>query len=329
MTRLMQAPARRLGPARPALAGLIPYLLVLVLFVINLATIQGFGSKANIIGLLVLSSFLGLASVGQTLAVIIGAVDLSIPAVIGMSDVVLTQLYGSGWPFCRVGLLLLGLVAVIGAVNALATVLLRVHSLIVTLGTGLIITGAVLTWRPGSTTGNVPAWLTSSVSAIGRTGPVPVPEVLVLWAGISLLVIAFQRWMRIGWEIYATGSNPVAAPLARIRTTRAIVAVFIISALFATTTGVLLAGYSGAANEEVGNPYLFETLTAVVIGGTSLIGGRGGYGRTIAGTLVLSELTVLLVGVGFGSAMQQAMLGILILILVLIFGRETHISLKV
>jgi ribose transport system permease protein len=102
--------------------------------------------------------------------------------------------------------------------------------------------------------------------------------------------------------------------------------VFVIAAVFAAMTGVFFAGFSGGADANVGNPYLFETLTAIVIGGTSLLGGRGGYGRTVVGVLVLTQLTTLLVGAGFNSSMQEALLGILIVLLVGAYGREPHVA---
>jgi ribose transport system permease protein len=120
----------------------------------------------------------------------------------------------------------------------------------------------------------------------------------------------------------------VAARLAHVRTTKAFVVVFVISAICAAVVGVLFAGFSGTADATVGDPYLFQTLTAVVIGGTSLLGGRGGYGRTVAGALVLSELTTLLVGQGYSASLQEALLGVLVVLLVAVFGRESHVSMK-
>ena len=157
-----------------------------------------------------------------------GAVDLSVPAVIGLSDVVITQLYGAGWSFFTASLVVLGLALGIGVLNALATVYLRVHSLITTIGMGLVITGGVLTWRSGFITGSVPAWLTHAVSPIGTTGPIAVPTVVFVWLGISIVAIFFQRRARLGRELYALGSNPVAAPLAKVRGTWTFIVVFCI-----------------------------------------------------------------------------------------------------
>lgn len=325
-------------PERPAwasalnlntLVAIAPYLLVPALFAVGAITIDGYASKASIISLLVLSAFLGLASLGQTLTVIVGGVDLSIPAVIGLADVVITQLYGDHWSFALATLLIVGISILIGAANAVASMALRVHPLIVTLGMGLIVTGGVLSWSHASISGTVPNWLVESVSVVGKTGPLPIPGVVVLWAVLSLLAIVFMRRSRLGREVYATGANPVAARLALVRTRWALIAVFAASAVFAAIVGILFAGYSGAADDSVGQPYLFETITAVVVGGTSLLGGRGGYGRTIAGALIISQLTTLLIGFGFGPSMQEVLLGVLIVLLVVIYGRETHISSRI
>ena len=309
-----------------SLAGLIPYLLVPLLFAVGAATIQGYASKDSLLSLLLLSSLLGLASLGQTFCVIVGGVDLSIPAVIGLADVVITQLYGSGWSFWTAAAVILVIAASIGAANALISIVLGVHPLVITLGTGLIVTGAVLSWHHQAVTGTVPQWLITAVTVIGKTGPIPLPAITVIWIGISILAILFQRFTRLGREIYATGANPIAARLAHVRTTWVWVMAFAISAVFAAITGIFFAGFSGSADASVGDPYLFETLTAIVVGGTSLLGGRGGYGRTIVGVIVITQLTTILVGAGSGPAMQEALLGIVVVVLVALYGREPRVA---
>jgi ribose transport system permease protein len=306
--------------------GLVPYLLVPALFAVGAASIPGYASKGSIYSLLVLSSLLGLASLGQTLCVVVGGVDLSIPAVIGLADVVITQLYGSGWSFWTATLVILAIALAIGAANALISIVLGVHSLVITLGTGLVVAGGVLTWHHSAVTGTVPQWLITSVQVIGKTGPIPLPAIVVIWIVITVLTILFQRFTRLGREIYATGANPVAARLAHVRTTWVWVAAFAISALFAAITGIFFAGFSGGADASVGDPYLFETLTAIVVGGTSLLGGRGGYGRTVVGVLVITQLTTILIGQGSSAAMQEALLGLVVIALVALYGREPRVS---
>ena len=128
-----------------------------------------------------------------------------------------------------------------------------------------------------------------------------------------------------GRRLYALGSNPRAARLALVDPVRTWTITFALSAGFAALAGILLLGFSGSAYAAVGAPYLFQTVAAVVIGGTVLIGGRGGYLGTVAGALCLIELTTVLVGLGLQPPLVQSTLGVAIVVLVSIYGREPHV----
>jgi ribose transport system permease protein len=307
----------------------LPYILVPVLFILSVIFISGYFSKASIISLLILASLLGLSSLGQTMTIIAGGIDLSIPAVIGLSDIIVTQLYYKHWSLPVIFLLIAALAILIGTISAVASVLLRVHSLITTFGMSLIVSGIALEWSNGAVTGAVPGWLTSSVSVIGKTGPIPIPAVIIVWAVASVLAVFFMNRTRIGRETYALGANAVAARLATVRSTWVQIVVFSISALCAALVGIFFAGYSGIPDPTVGEPYFFLTITAVMIGGTSLLGGRGGYLRTVMGALIVAELTTLLVGVGFSASFQELALGILVILLTSTYGRELKLAAKI
>ena len=308
----------------------LPYILVPVLFILSVIFIAGYFSKASIISLLILASLLGLSSLGQTMTIIAGGIDLSIPAVIGLSDIIVTQLYNDNWSLPVIFLVHRRAGRSSSARSArVASVLLRVHSLITTFGMSLIVSGVALEWSNGAVTGAVPGWLTSSVSAIGKTGPIPIPAIIFVWAVASVLAVVFMRRTRVGRETYALGANAVAARLATVRSTWVQVVVFSISALCAAMVGVFFAGYSGIPDPTVGEPYFFQTITAVVIGGTSLLGGRGGYLRTVLGALIVAELTTLLVGVGFSASFQELALGILVIVLTSSYGRELKVAAKI
>lgn len=306
-------------------AAAIPFLLAGALFVIGGAVIQGFASIPNLRSLLVLGSFLGIACIGQTFVVLLGGIDLSIPAVIGMADVITTHLYGQGHSFVMVAGVVLGMSLVVGLINGIATRLLKAHSLIVTLATNSIVLGAVLIITQGKNSGTVPSWLTQAASPIGKTGPLPVPPIIVVWAVLTAGAIFLQRRTTFGRRLYACGTNPLAAKLALVRSPVVWTAAFALSAVCAAGAGVLLAGFSGGADPNVGASYLFTTVAAVVVGGTSLIGGRGGYGRTVAGVLLITVVTTLLIGVGANDQVQQMMLGFLIVLMVGIYGRQAHV----
>jgi ribose transport system permease protein len=128
-----------------------------------------------------------------------------------------------------------------------------------------------------------------------------------------------------GRRLYALGSNLKAAELALVRPVAMWTVTFALSAMFAALAGILLLGFTGSSSATVGTPYLFQTVSAVVIGGTALIGGRGGFVGTVAGAVVLIELRTLLIGMGLSESMVQASLGVLILALVAAYGRDQHI----
>lgn len=303
----------------------IAYLLILALFAVSSYTIPGYGSWISIKSMLVVAAFLGIASIGQTLTILLGGIDLSIPAVIGLANVLAVRWYGAGLPFPLVVVAILLLGAALGAANALISRALRAHPLLVTLGASFIILGAVLVYTEGQTVGTVPDYLLMAVSPAGSTGPVPLPFIVLLWLTLTLAIPAFERRTVFGRFLFATGANEPAARLSLVPVTGLWVAAFAASGTCAALAGILLAGFSGAADASVGQPYLFQTVAAVVVGGTALLGGSGGYARTFAGAILITQITTLLIGLGFSERFQQIMLGLLIIILVAFYGRESAV----
>jgi ribose transport system permease protein len=305
------------------------YAVAIVLLLLIALRLPGILTPIGILSLLVLAAVLGIAAVGQTMTVVVGGIDISIPAVIGMADVLLAYLNANGWPFVAIVALILVIAAIIGALNGVISNALNLHPLVVTLATGSIVSGGVLEVTHGRPGGSVPSFVSAAVSPIGHTWIVPLPASIVLWIAIGVLVIAIQQRSVIGRRIYALGANSLAARLALIRPGEVRAITYALSAVCAAVTGILLGGFSGGASADVGSPYLFSTVTAVVVGGTSLLGGRGGYGRTIAGVLITTEITTLLIGLGFTPSMQQALLGVVILALIVVYGREPRIAAQI
>jgi ribose transport system permease protein len=296
-----------------------------LLFVLGALLIPGYSSAFAIRAMLVLACLLAVACVGQTLTIIIGGIDLSIPFVIGFANVVAAQLYGDGMNFVLVcaivGVLALG----IGAVNGLISAGLGLHPLIVTLGVGTIVQGAVLVWTRGFPSGSAPAAVTKFVSIGGSVGPIPVPWLVPTFIVLSALIILVLNRTPYGRRLFALGSNPRAAALALVSPLRMWVVTYAISAFFAAVAGVLLLGFTGSAYGDVGQPYLFQTIAAVVIGGTALVGGRGSFLGTVAGAVVLTQINTILIGLGLQPSLVQAALGLIIIVLVSLYGREAHV----
>jgi len=328
----LDAHQRRIFPmmwVRSRLDTLAPFAIAIGLFAVTAAVIPGYGSMISVRSLLLLASLLGLASAGQTLTIVMGGIDLSVPAVIGLACVAFAVAFGQGASPYIVGPAVIFAGVVIGAFNGLISRLLRVNSLIVTLATGTMIYGAIWANTKGDNRGSVPDFVTDLVSVIGSTGPIPLPGSVILWGVLIVVFVVLERRTVLGRWSYASGANPRAAELARVPSIKLWAIVFAISGGLSALAGILLAGFSGAADPQVGDAYLFTTLSAVVIGGTPIIGGRGGYARTVAGCFIITELTMLLIGLGLDEAAQQVCLGILIVVLVAIYGREAHVRMQI
>ena len=313
----------RLSHTGRRVAGAI--LLAIALHVLGSILIEGYSSEFTVRSMLVLASLLGVASIGQTLVVLIGGIDLSTPFVIGFANVAAAQLYGDGMNFALVCLMVGLLALVIGAGNGALSSTLAIHPLIVTLGVGTAIQGAVLLWTAGFPAGSAPETVTKFVSIGGHAGPLPVPGLVPSFLVVIAIISVVLARTPFGRRLYAVGSNPSAAPYALISPRVVWTTTYALSALFAAAAGVLLLGFTGSAYGDVGQPYLFQTIAAVVIGGTTLVGGRGGLIGTAAGALVLIEINTLLIGLGLSPSMVEAALGVLIIALVSLYGREPHV----
>ena len=215
--------------------------------------------------------------------------------------------------------------AAVGALNGLLSSTFRVHPLIITLGMGFMVAGLLLAWTEGKPEGTVPPFITDAAAAASTMGPIPLPPVVAVWAGVALVTIVMAGRTAFGRRIYAYGSSARAAEYALVRPRRLWMGVFAFSGFMAFVAGVMLAGFTGYGDLSAGQPYLFNTVAAVVLGGTSLLGGRGGYGRTVAGALMLILAQLILVSQGVEQSMQQVALGVLIVAFVAVYGRDVHV----
>ncbi len=299
---------------------------IILMFIAGSVLIDGYFSSRSMISILVFASFVAIAASGQTTVALLGGIDLSIPAVMGLANVMTAALSSQGWPFWTVLLVIFGFAVVIGAMNGLLSMALNINSLIVTLATGAIVGGAVLAWTGGTPTGSAPKWLSSFVAPSGQFVGLPLPGVLLFWVLFSAVWLFVLHKTIFGRWIYATGSSPVAASIAGVPTIRVWILTFAFSACGAATAGVLLAGFTSQGDVRVAAPYLFSTVACVVIGGTSLVGARGGYGRTILGAIILTQMTSLLIALGLNTFLQQAILGALIIVVVASYGREAAVA---
>ncbi|HVP75028.1 MAG TPA: ABC transporter permease [Gaiellaceae bacterium] len=298
-----------------------------VVFVYGAATIEGFTSPFSMRSMLILASLLGISAIGQTVCLLIGGLDVSIPGwVLAGATVTVELLGGQGkhWSIAEV-FVFLGVGAVIfGGLTGLICYRYRVPPLVVTLGTGAMLQGAVLVWKGGNITGVPPGWLARMTSASGRTFGLGIPTIVFVWAALAVIVYVVLQRTVVGAWVYATGNNLRAAQLALVPTAWVWVGAFALSALSATTAGVLLAGFSGGGDQSVGQPYLWNGLTAVLVGGTAF-GARGDYNRTVIGALLVTVLAQVMTGHGLQPSDQNILYGALIIVVVGIYRRERRL----
>jgi ribose transport system permease protein len=226
----------------------------------------------------------------QTLAMLTGGIDLSVGYVASMSGfVVATWAHQpGGW---EVGVVVaLGAAALAGLVNGVGVGVFRVHPLIVTLGMGLIVLGLSNVWQLQTvqTGSGVPPEIRTV--GIGLAFDV-IPNNMVIFVPIAVALILGLRRTGYGRMLYAIGDNPVAARLSGVRSWQVIVVLYVISAVLAAIAGLMQSGLSNTASVTLVQVYLLPSVAAAVIGGTSILGGRGGYSGTIVGALIITVLT--------------------------------------
>ena len=292
---------------------LLAYAGALVLFGVTSAFSPGFASENHIRVLLIQASFIGIVALGQSFVIMAGGIDLSVPWTLNGAAILVTLFAeGKNEPLLWAIPLVLVLGASVGLVNGLGVALLGVSPIIMTLGTNVILSGALLVYTNGSPTAAAPSDI--EYLATGRIGPVPVNT--LVWGGLAALATIVLTWTAFGRHLYALGNNRTVALFSGVSISRVTVATYVISGTAAAFAGILLTGYTGQAYLGMGDPFLFSSVAAVAIGGASILGGSGHYLGTVAGALILTVLAGLLPILNLNPASLQIIYGVVILLTV-------------
>ncbi len=309
---------RRLLRDRP----LIPLTGLLVLLVVGLEIASPGTIKPAWVGSTIRAAVpLALLGASQTLAMLTGGIDLSVGTVASMAAFIMATQTGQLGPGPAL-VLALTAAALAGIVNGIGVGVFKVHPLIMTLGLGLVILGLMNVYQLVVVTNgtNIPPiidWLGS-----GTTLPF-LPNNLFLFVPIALLIIAGLRYSGFGRLLFAVGDNPVAARLSGVRAWQVLVGLYILSALLAAVAGILIAGLVKTASLALVDQYVLPAVAAAVIGGTSIMGGRGGYSGTIIGALILTVLTSLLIALQMPESVRQILFGAIIVFVAAAYTRVT------
>jgi ribose transport system permease protein len=264
------------------------------------------------------AAFLGLIASGVMLVILLGHIDLSIPWLVtvgGMMSTASAGWWGAEWAipfgvFCGL---------VFGIINGLGVAILRVPSMIFTLGINAVAQGIMVLhtggFAPQDHATELMHWLAVQRVILG------IPNAVFIWALLGIAIVVMLKRTPLGRYIYAIGNREGATYLSGVNTKLVIITCFAISGMCSALAGVLLAGYSSKGYQAMGDPYLLPAIAAVVLGGTHILGGRGSYLGTIAGVILISLLASILSVMQMPEAGRQIIYGSVIVGMLMVYGR--------
>jgi len=283
----------------------------------------GFASVASIEAVLVVATFVGIVAAGQTFVILIGGIDLSVPWVLnGAAILLVTASLGQDARAPYALALTLGMGAAVGLLNGVGVALLGIPAVVMTLAMNGIMEGLTLGLSGGLTCTACASYAPPLVQAAIHGNLLGVPHALYLWLAVILLVSFVLSFTAFGRSAYAIGNNLRASYLAGVSVTATTIALYTLSGLFSALSGIMLVGFGGQASLGMGDPYLFQSIAAVVIGGVYILGGRGHYLGSVAGAISLVALVSVLLAMNMPDYGRSIIYGVIILVLLLLYGRE-------
>lgn len=307
----------------------ISYIILVALFIIGQIVLPGFSSFHHIMTVIQTSFFLGMLCLGQTIVVISGkeGIDLSVGpmltvGVITSSAIIMGK--DSNFLIALVVVLFLGFA--LGLVNGIGVSYLGIAPLIMTLAWGILLEGALLFLTNGFPPGKASPLLEllggGSLEVNMGAFSFNIPWVVFIWIFIIIVVLLIFKKTILGRMLYGIGTNDRAANILGVNTKKIRMFSYGFSGMFSAFSGMLLLGYVTNPNLNLGINYGLPSVAAIVIGGISLAGGKGSYTGAVAGSIILTTLTSLLVTFKFGESGRQIVFGVVLLLLLTLYARQ-------
>jgi ribose transport system permease protein len=316
--RLTTGGMRALFRDRP----LIPLIGLLGLLVLLVFLVRPEVVSINWAGVIVRAAIpLALLAGCQTLTFLTGGIDLSVGAVASMSGFVVATLVG-GQGLVVALLVALIVAALAGFLTGVGVGVFKVHPLIMSLGMSLVVLGLANVWQlvMVQTGAGVPELLRTLGSGTFAT---ILPNSLLVFIPLAAFILLLLRRTGFGRLLYAIGDNPVASRLSGARSWQVLVVLYMLSAVIAAIAGFLYSGLNNVASVTLVDSAVLPSVAAAVIGGTSIMGGRGGYSGTLVGALILTVLSQLLTTLGLPEAVRQVLFGSIIVAVAAAYTRVT------
>jgi ribose transport system permease protein len=275
-------------------------------------------SSAGFRSTLLLAAPLGIFAAAQTICMLTGGMDLSVTMIANFAAYVAASQASNGPVQALVLALAVGLAA--GAINGIGVGVFNVNPIIMTLGMSSVLLGTVSVGLVGG------GFLSGSVSILPQIAHIgsgtlfgPLPANFAVWIAVAAIVILGLTYTGLGRSIYAMGDNPLACRLGGIRSWQVYLAVYVLAGLLAAVGGLVFSGITSSVGPSQTDIYLLPSVAAAVIGGTSILGGIGGYGGTMVGALILTVLNRLLLTLDTSEAIRQIVYGLIVLVLVWVY----------
>ena len=300
---------------------------VILLVIILIASVfsENFATYVNIKNVISQASTLAVASIGQTVVLLQGGIDLSIGSTISLSTVILAQVssIGSfGIPLAVITLLLAG--ALVGLINGIGVTRFRIPPMIITLSTGSLVKGIALLIQP-KPGGKISLQLLDILTA--KAGVFNTSSIMAI--ALYLLIFLTLHYTRYGRQVYAVGNNPLHARQSGVPANRVIISAYMISGIFAAVAGMVLAMRVFSGDPLIGDTYSMDSVAAAVVGGVSLAGGAGTVIGSLAGALVLSIISNVMNMLKVFAYYQYIIKGAILVLALLVFRMKRRSGINV
>jgi ribose transport system permease protein len=312
--------SRTLARVDPAIA--TAFAMIVLILVVGSIYSPNFLSPEYLLQQLKVASFLGVIATGMFIVILLGQIDLSAPWVVAMGGMMSAAMTAYG-PAGQVLAIPFGIACgvAMGLVNGLGVAYLRIPSMIITLATNAVAQGLMVVhtggFSPQDSASPAMRFIATGETVFG------LPNALIVWALVGAAAVFLLNRTTYGRYVYAIGNRERAAYLSGVDTRLVVMIAFGISGGLSAFGGVLLAGYASKAAQAMGDAYLLPSIAAVVLGGASILGGRGSYLGMVAGAILVTLLQSILSVMQMPEAGRQIVYGLVIAAMLLLYGRES------
>lgn len=286
----------------------------ILLFLVFSLFADNFFSPYNITLILRNCCTLLLASFGMTLAILVSQIDLSIGSVVSVSAVIAALLNASGLPTILVILIPVLIGASVGFINGVLIAKMKFNYWVVTFGTMSVVAGIAL----GVVNGSTVPMKNPVMNTIGNGRFLGIHIMVWIVTAITIVMIFVQKKSKFGHNLFSIGGSESVAALSGVKVVKNRIIVFMLSGVFASLSGLAIASMTQSGSPSVGVDYSFNAMAAVVIGGTSFDGGKGGFINTVYGVILMKILASGLSLLGIPSTWQKAITGVIIVSLIVV-----------